>query len=142
MIKNKIRKILVSLDGSKDSLKGLEHAIYLARQFQATITGLCVTPLYVGNFGRFTTPLKNQSLKEAKKFMADAKKLCAQNGVVFYEKIIIDNSTSEIAQYASEKKFDLLVIGSRGMNPVKELFLGSVAYHTIHKSKIPVLLVK
>jgi len=142
MIKQQIKKILVPLDGSKNSLRGLEKAIYLARQCQATITGLCVTPLYVGNFGRFTTSLKNQSIKEAKKFMADAKRLCAQNGVVFYEKIIIDNYTSEIAQYASEKKFDLLVIGSRGMNPVKEVFLGSVANYTVHKSKIPVLVVK
>jgi nucleotide-binding universal stress UspA family protein len=142
MIKHSIKKILVALDGSKQAFNALDEAIYLARQCGATITGLCVTPLYVGNFGRFTTSLKNQSLKEAKEFMAFAKKRCAQNGIVFYQKIIIDNHTSEIAQYASEKKFDLLVIGSRGMSPVKELFLGSVANYTVHKSKIPVLVIK
>ncbi|KAF6242153.1 universal stress protein, partial [Nitrosopumilus sp. b1] len=31
-----VNKILVPLDGSKNSLRGLDHAIYLARQCQAT----------------------------------------------------------------------------------------------------------
>jgi nucleotide-binding universal stress UspA family protein len=42
MIRGKIKKILVPLDGSKNSLRGLDEAIYLARQCQATITGLYV----------------------------------------------------------------------------------------------------
>jgi nucleotide-binding universal stress UspA family protein len=36
----KIKKILVPLDGSKNSMRGLDEGIYLARQCQATITGL------------------------------------------------------------------------------------------------------
>ena len=39
MIKKKISKILVPLDGSKNSMRGLEMAISIARQFGATITG-------------------------------------------------------------------------------------------------------
>ena len=35
MIKNKIKKILVPIDGSKNSLRGLDEAIYIARQCQA-----------------------------------------------------------------------------------------------------------
>ena len=41
----KIKKILVPLDGSKNSMRGLDEGIYLARQCQATITGLYVVPL-------------------------------------------------------------------------------------------------
>ena len=138
----KIKKILVALDGSSQSLKSLQEAIYLARQCGATITGLCVLPLYTISLGKFTTSLRNQSIKEAKKFMAKAKNLSAQNGIVFNERIVVSDHTSKISEYASDKKFDLIVMGSRGMNPVKELFLGSVANYTVHKSKIPVLVVK
>ncbi|MDE1842625.1 MAG: universal stress protein, partial [Thaumarchaeota archaeon] len=35
-----------------------------------------------------------------------------------------------------------IVMSSRGMSPVKELFLGSVSNAVVHKSKIPVLIVK
>ena len=40
MIKKKISKILVPLDGSKNSIRGLEMAITLARSCGATITGI------------------------------------------------------------------------------------------------------
>ena len=137
-----IKKILVPIDGSKTSFKALNEAIYLARQCGATITGLCVIPIYTINLGRLLTSLKNQSIKEAKKIMTNAKTISAQNGVVFSEKIIYGNEVWEITEFASYKKFDLIVIGSRGIGPIKEMFLGSVANAVVHKSKVPVLLVK
>jgi nucleotide-binding universal stress UspA family protein len=130
------------MDGSDKSFKALREAIYLARQCHGTITGLCVIPIYTINLGKLLTSLKNQSQKEAKKFLAEAKKQCAQNGIVFSEKIIYGNQSWEITEFAAYKKFDLIVIGSRGMGRVKEAFLGSVANNIVHKSKIPVLVVK
>lgn len=44
LIKIKIKKILASLDGLKNSFKGFDEAIYLARQCNSTITALCVIP--------------------------------------------------------------------------------------------------
>ena len=137
-----IKKILVPIDGSKTSFKALNEAIYLARQCGATITGLCVIPVYTINLGRLLTSLKNQSIKEAKKFMTDAKTISAQNGIVFNDKIIYGNEVWEITEFANYKKFDLIVIGSRGVGPLKEMFLGSVANAVVHKSKVPVLVVK
>lgn len=142
MTKQKIKKILVPLDGSSKSFEALRAAIYLARQCGSTVTGVCVLPLYAINLGKLLTSLKNQSLKQAKKFMADAKKLCAQNGIVFYEKIIYGNQAWEITEFGNYKKFDLIVIGSRGFGGMKGTFLGSVTNFVIHKSKIPVLVIK
>ena len=142
MIKQKINKILVPLDGSPKSIDGLRNAIYLARQCGATITGICVLPLYTINLGKLLTPLRNQSLKEAKKLMSQSKRLCAQNGIVFHEKIIFGNQAWEITEFANYKKFDLIVMGHQGLGKMKEVFLGSVANFVIHKSKIPVLVIK
>lgn len=141
-VKQKISKILVPMDGSETSFKGLKEAIYLARQCGATITGLCVTPIYTINLGPLLTSLKTQTLKETKQFMVNAKKLCAQSGIVFHEKIIVGNESWQITEYASYRKFDLIVIASRGLGPMKSAFLGSVANEIVHKSKVPVLIVK
>ncbi|MDE1863420.1 MAG: universal stress protein [Thaumarchaeota archaeon] len=141
-MKQVIRKILVPLDGSTNSFKGLSEAIYLARQCNATITGMCVIPLYTVNLGRILTPLKKESEKEAKKFMQKAKTLAAQHGIEFFEKIMYGNEAWEITEFASYKKFDIIVMGSRGFGAIKETFLGSVANAVVHKSKIPVLVVK
>lgn len=141
-MKLKIKKILVPLDGSKNSFKGLEEAVYLARQCNATVTGVCVIPLYTVNLGRLLTSLRKESEKEAKKFMLDAKKFAARNGIVFYSKIMYGNEAWEITEFASYKKFDMIVLGSRGLGAIKEAFLGSVANAVVHRSKVPVLVVK
>lgn len=145
MMKTKIKKILVPLDGSKNSFKGLEEAIYLARQCGATITGVCVVPLYsigLGNPGRILTSLKNETVREAEKFMAQAKKTSAKNGIVFNQKLLYGNGPWEIVEFAESRNFDIIVMGSRGLGGIKEAFLGSVAHTVVHKSKIPVLVVK
>jgi nucleotide-binding universal stress UspA family protein len=42
MIKTKIKKILVALDGSKNSYRGLDMGIYLARQCNTKLVGIYV----------------------------------------------------------------------------------------------------
>lgn len=74
--------------------------------------------------------------------MEKAKKICAQNGILFYEKILHGDEGPRIVKFAHEKSFDLIVIGSRGMGSIKEMFLGSTSNYVLHKSKIPVLIVK
>jgi nucleotide-binding universal stress UspA family protein len=88
------------------------------------------------------TFLKNQTLKEVKKIKAVGKMLCAQNGIEFLEKIIFGNELREITEYAIYRKFDLIVVASLGMGSRKRAFLGSVANEVVHKSKIPVLIIK
>ena len=140
MIRKNIKKILVPIDGSKNSMRGLDEAIYLARQCHATITGLYVIPIYPRNFSDAIMPYQMHLTKSAKKFMESAKTICAQKGIVFKSKIIFGSPTIEINEMA--KGFDIIVIGSRGQSGLKEIFLGSVANSVVHKSKIPVLVIK
>jgi nucleotide-binding universal stress UspA family protein len=142
MIRKTIKKILVPVDGSKNSLRGLNEAIYLARQCHAIITGLYVIPIYPRNFTDAIMPYQIHLTKSAKKFMESAKSVCAQKGIVFKSKLVYGTPTNEIDEMARTKKFDLIVIGSRGQSGLKEIFLGSVAKAVVHKSKIPVLVIK
>jgi len=138
-VKN-IKKILVPIDGSKNSMRGLDEAIYLARQCHATITGLYVIPIYPRNFSDAIMPYQIHLTKSAKKFMESAKTKCTQKGIVFKSKIIFGSPTIEINNMT--KVHDIIVIGSRGQSGLKEIFLGSVANAVVHKSKIPVLVIK
>ena len=141
MIRAKIGKILVPLDGSKNSFRGLDMAIYLARQCSATITGLFVMSIYPKSFMPITYDKKYLS-RAANEFMGNAKKHAAQNGIVFVGKSIIGKESSEIVDFATKNRFDVIVIGARGLGSVKEAFLGSVSNSVVHKSKVPVLIVK
>ena len=138
----KIKKILVPLDGSKNSLRGLDEGIYLARQCQAVVTGLYVIPLSKPKTSSQISYIEKYLLTKAGKFMFKAKKRAAQNGILFEDKIEYGDEGSTIVNYAQRKSFDIIVIGSRGQSGIKEAFLGSVANAIVHKSKVPVLVVK
>ena len=142
MSSKKIKNILVPLDGSKNSIRGLDNAISIARNCQATIMGLYILPTYPRNIADAVIPYFVHPEREAKKFLADAKKRAAQKGILFKSKIIWGSPTCEIQEMANSKKFDLIVLGARGMGSVKEFFLGSVSNAIVHKSKIPVMVVK
>jgi nucleotide-binding universal stress UspA family protein len=144
VIKKKVTKILVPLDGSKNSQRGLEMAISVARQFGATITG--VYSIYAPPHSEFrgVGSVEESLNEEVKKIMDNAKVLAAQNGIVFKEKLMRGDIGYNIIKLAHNKKenFNLLVIGNRGRGSLKEMFFGSVSNYVIHASKIPVLLVK
>jgi nucleotide-binding universal stress UspA family protein len=142
MIKMKISKILVPLDGSKISFKGLDKAIYIARQCGATITGLHVISIYPQHLSDLVSPLRVRLYEDAIKFMEKAKFISAQNGIVFRHKILYGDPKSDIIDFAKQNKLDLLVIGSRGLGGIKEAFLGSVSNAVARKSHVPVLVVK
>ncbi len=140
----KIKKILVPLDGSKNSLRALDMAIALARRCEAIIVGICI--IYAPSrteFGRGMAVEKG-SYEKVKKFMDAAKTRAAQNGIVFDEKISYGNVGYNIVKFAHSKnnKIDMIVIASRGRGTVKEIFFGSVSHYVLHASDLPVLVVK
>lgn len=137
-----IKNILVPLDGSKNSLRGLERAIYLALSCQARITGVTVVGhLPVSGIHNVSAWRKNW-VKQAKKDLDKAKRIAARDGVDLREKICYGNPGSEIVKVASKNKADLIVIGARGMGGIKETFLGSTSQYVAHKTKVPVVIVK
>jgi len=46
MLKNRFKKILVALDGSMHSRRGMNEAISLARQTEGSITGIYISPSF------------------------------------------------------------------------------------------------
>ena len=140
----KTKKILVPLDGSKNSIRGLDMAIHIARQSHGTITALTVNAvpglyaIHPMGFLDFT------SMKEVKKFLNEAKVRAAKKGIQLIAKTLDGDPGYDIARFVNNKRngIDLVVIGARGRGAAKEIFLGSVSNYVLHKSKKPVLIVK
>ena len=132
-------KILVPLDGSKNSFRALDTAILLFKNQDAIITGFHVIRFPV----MFSKEIRKQYITNAQSIMKVALKHTKQYGVRFVDKIQYNGYIgSTIIKFAQDHKFDLIIIGSRGPDPVAEMFLGSVANYVINKAKMPVLLVK
>jgi nucleotide-binding universal stress UspA family protein len=52
------------------------------------------------------------------------------------------NAAAEILLIADEEKVDTIIIGSTGVNTVKEFLLGGVSHKVIHHAKCPVTIVR
>ena len=131
------------LDGSKNSNRGLETAIILARQCGAIITGVYSVHAPPHSEFRGVGSVEKSLNIEVKKIMESAKVLAAQNGIVFKGKILRGDIGFNIVKLAHGKdKFDMIVLGSRGRSSAKQMFFGSVSNYVIHASKIPVVIVK
>ena len=139
-----MNEILVALDGSKNSKRGLAKAIQMAKDNQSKIIGLHIIEMPLSYFvHKSKITIKQDMIKESKKLLNDAKQKCKRAGINFESKSIPGGDAGyDIVKFAKKQKVATIVIGARGLNPVKEIFLGSVANYVLHKSKIPVLVVK
>ncbi|MCO5387226.1 MULTISPECIES: universal stress protein [Desulfosporosinus] len=64
------------------------------------------------------------------------------NRQVIYSNYNIPDITEAILSYATKKNFELIIMGTRGLNSLKGLIYGSLAHSVLNKSDIPVLLIK
>ncbi len=152
--KTKIRKILVPIDGSKPSFRALDIAINLAKFTKSKIIALHVLPTDVSSLSiiELMKPLSSiQSIgyeeklkKRGQKIIDTASIRCKHNKINFTSKIVKGNPGYDTIKFAHNKKnsVDLIIMGSRGEGHAEEILLGSVSYHVVHKSKIPVMIVK
>ncbi|MGI0045619.1 MAG: universal stress protein [Nitrosotalea sp.] len=142
MLQNRFKKILVAIDGSMHSRRGINEAISLARQSDATITGIHVMSGFPKTFAS-SKKSENQMMKNVRKFISDARINAGRHGLEFEEKIVRSNDVvAAISNHAKAGRYDIIIIGSRGIGSPKSAYFGSVANGVLHDSSVPVLLVK
>lgn len=139
-----MKPILVPLDGSKNSQRGLGKAIELAKPENHTIVGLHVVYAPPGILlGSHKIKFKDNLVKNSKKYFGEAKKICEKSGINFVEKLIHGSDPGfDIVNFAKKGKYDMIVIGARGQNPITRILMGSTSNYVLTHSKNPVLVVK
>ena len=141
MNKQEITNILVPLDGSDTSKKGLEKAFYLAKLSDAVITAVHAVVVYP-TLASTVIKYRDFLTKKAEKMLDSIKDYCEKQDVKFTSKVIHGKPASSIAEFTEKQKMDLIIMGSRGIGNFKGTIIGSVVGTVVQKSKIPVLVVK
>lgn len=124
------KKILVGVDGSEYAERALKQAIEIAKRFSAEIT---VVNVYHSPTGQETS----------QDILGKANKMLENTGVKFKTASVLSvNTPKVINDMAEDEKFDLVVVGSRGMGTIKAFLIGSVCNKICYDSPISVLIVK
>lgn len=145
------KKILVAVDGSEYAKRAEEYAIKLAKDEDGEITAITVGDIsYIAvPAGIDGTTMPQMTIAEAienekknmEKILNEFKQTAEEENIKVNTIAKIGKPTTEIIE-ESEKGYDVIVIGSRGLTGIKRFFLGSVAEYVVRHSKIPVLVVK
>ncbi len=141
-----IKRIMVCLDGSKSSLRGLDAAIQFAKQSGATVVGVHSDTSFSA-FSAVRTPIlpKKKWTNKVVGLMHTAQKKVEKYQINF-EGIVIGGHTAgyDLVTFANNNrsKIDQIFIGARGLGFPKEIFLGSTSNFILHKARVPVTIVK
>jgi len=153
------RKILVPLDGSEHSGRALEVAVQIAKNLNSKLVLLAVYPItFVPASPDLTMPtlgtipdatsagLINIEIEAArnsgKKILAEAEQKVKSETIEVETQLAEGNAAEIIVEKSKEGKFDLIVMGARGLSTIKKLFIGSVSEGVIKNALCPVLIVK
>lgn len=135
-------KILVPVDFSEPSGRALDHALELARLFNATIELLHVYHLAIIPSGPYAEPLPveySQGLrKSAQAELAAWLERVKAAGVSGEAHLVEGAPAHEIVEAARRLGADQIVIGTRGLTGLKHLMLGSVADRVVRSAHCPV----
>ncbi|MFY2605454.1 universal stress protein [Achromobacter ruhlandii] len=144
------QRILVPVDGSPTSERGLQEAIGLALLTHASLRLIHVIDemsfmLGIDAYGYAAGELLDLLRKDGTEILQQASATVRAQGVpvdsVLYENL--DKTVQQrIIAEAEMWKADLIVIGTHGRRGVRRLVLGSSAEGVLRTSPVPVLLVR
>lgn len=144
------KNIIVPTDGSVNSKRALEHAIVLASSLGASITLVYVANIVsvISNFdqipnasGYVTEQVALDMEEEGKGVLDDFAKEVPE-GIDVKTVFEVGSPGPAVLSVAKKYKADLIVMGSRGLGPLKGVFMGSVSSYVVTHSGCPVLIVK
>lgn len=137
--------ILVPVDGSDNSYRALDAALLLSEKLGSNITVIHVmeqVPItHIGSEKQLNEFLQAYK-KENQEILSKCSEIAAQKGLTINTFLLEGNPASEILNFSKKEKFDLLIMGRRGLGKFKELILGSISSKIVHHSPSAVLLIR
>ena len=146
-----MKKILVPVDGSEISLKAADEAVELAKKFGSEVTFFSVAELKAPFYGTGEIPtnsleilktLEKYASEEFETLLSSLLEKYISSGLKLKKKVIAGVVADEIEEFAKEGKFDLIVMGRRGLSAVKRFFIGSNTRKIVAVAPCSVLVVK
>ncbi len=155
-----ITKILVGLDGSKNSEKAVDTALEIADKFSASVVLLNVFQAppefdYNSNLfqqsqiaGQTQVSMGYLSINEFRKVHETVLSKAIERAIKLKPNLKITaqlnegDTSSQIIETAAKGEFDLVVLGHKGEGKIKELFLGSTSERVAQHAKCSVLITR
>ncbi|MCI3918851.1 universal stress protein [Paenibacillus sp. TRM 82003] len=138
-------KILLATDGSPHADRAADATIQMMKE----ISNASVTLFHVSSTAPRRRELMDAKfdvlavlLEDAHRAIISTKQKFRREGIPIKLEVALGDAATEIVRHAEEGNYGLIVVGSRGLNRLNEVLLGSVSHKVAHEAKCPVMIVK
>ena len=140
-----MKKLLVPVDGSATAVRALRHAIEMARaagNVKIVIVNVqqALDHWYVGGLLNPEALAHLRQTGEAQ--AATAREVLDASGLNYEFRLLYGQPGEMIVREAHDESCLGIVMGTRGLGDMQNLFLGSTAHKVIQLAEVPVTLVK
>ena len=135
--------IVLAADGSDNAVRACKEAIKIAKLTPPAKIDI----VFVASFDKVKQEMLRVSSPESlelkrRQKIANVEQLLKDEAVPYVVTILRGEPGPEIVRYVNEQNADLVVIGSRGLNSLQEMVLGSVSHKVMKRVNCPALVVK
>jgi nucleotide-binding universal stress UspA family protein len=142
--------ILVTLDGSRGSEAVLPHAIAVARAMRAKLTLMRVVDPVASDWGErgqmgrgdSTVAMNSVFAEQAETYLDACADTARAHGIEVSTLLRQGQASKQIVDAAKDAGADAIAIATRSRRGINKLVFGSVAEEVLHRSNLPVLLVR
>lgn len=134
--------IVLAADGSTNSLRAAKEAATIAKAFQAKITVVFVVELEQARQEVMHAASHESLYLERRQKLAGVEEILQTEQIQFVTILLKGSPGPEIVKFVNEQDADLVIIGSRGLNSLQEMVLGSVSHKVMKRVNCPAMIVK
>ncbi|VEF47248.1 universal stress protein [Bacillus freudenreichii] len=136
-------RLLLAADGSKNSIRAAEEAAKLARLSEGTTVEIIYVMDYSKSKGEVLQSRDGEILEaERRKQLIPLEDIFIKGEIPYKLTMLQGDPGPAIVEYANKSTCDMVIIGSRGLNTLQEMVLGSVSHKVAKRVDSPVLIVK
>jgi nucleotide-binding universal stress UspA family protein len=138
-------KLLLPVDGSQNASHAVIHAIEMAKSMPGTQLVLLNVQEQLERWyahGLNSEAARAHLRQLGEDASAEARRLLDEARCVYECLIMFGKPAEVISRVAKERQCSGIVMGTRGLGDVENLFLGSTSYKVVHLSEVPVTLVR
>jgi nucleotide-binding universal stress UspA family protein len=156
----RISEILFATDLSENANRALEYAVRLAEAFKAHITVLHVVEKVPPNAELLMTAIlgyenideyrQKSEVELSSRIKTYLEQFCAkianqmeEECRLVFKKILVEpgNAAERITHHSETGNYDVLMIGSRGLNLLQEKFMGGTSRKVLLNCRIPIFVI-
>lgn len=132
-------KFVIAVDGSKPSETAFTYVMGLAEK---KVDELLLVTSVLEKKGLLSTATGTADEQHAKDFLSQYESRASTGWLSAYGKILRGDPRRTLPLFMKEASADVLVMGARGLGPLKRVLLGSVSSYVLQHSHSPVMVVK